>query len=96
MKTPSLRWEFPDARGGAAERRERRRVAHPGIGKTKGSEMPAQDRIPSSDSPHRTVLQADQARQGVTGHNVRYVLAFGLLSAIAVVGLAGFLTGVFG
>ena len=28
------------------------------------------------------VLQIDQARQGVTGHNVRYVLTFGLLGAI--------------
>lgn len=31
----------------------------------------------------RTVLPEDEARSGVTGHNVRYVLAFGLLGAIA-------------
>jgi hypothetical protein len=32
------------------------------------------------------VLCGDDARQGVTGHNVRYVLGFGLLGAV--VGLA--------
>jgi hypothetical protein len=28
--------------------------------------------------PAPTVLLTDQARQGVTGHNVRYVLGFGI------------------
>ena len=32
----------------------------------------------------RTVETAVQARQGVTGHNVRYVLGFGTCSVIAV------------
>ncbi|HLH96021.1 MAG TPA: hypothetical protein VKW08_12985 [Xanthobacteraceae bacterium] len=42
------------------------------------------------------MLKADQARQGVTGHNVRYVLGFGLVGAILVVFLAGFLVKWFG
>jgi hypothetical protein len=33
-------------------------------------------------SPVPTVLPTDQARQGVTGHNVRYVLGFGLAGAV--------------
>ena len=36
----------------------------------------------SRDSEHRTVLPAQQARQGVTGHNVRYVLGFGLIGVV--------------
>ena len=30
----------------------------------------------------RTVVPTQQARQGVTGHNVRYVLGIGLAAAI--------------
>jgi hypothetical protein len=30
----------------------------------------------------RTVVPAEQARQGVTGHNVRYVLGIGIAAAI--------------
>ena len=30
----------------------------------------------------RTVVPTQEARQGVTGHNVRYVLAFGLAAVI--------------
>ena len=37
------------------------------------------------------VLQIDQARQGVTGHNVRYVLTFGLLGAIVIFAALGIL-----
>lgn len=37
------------------------------------------------------VLPADQARQGVTGHNVRYVLAFGLAGAVLGFMVIGFL-----
>jgi hypothetical protein len=33
------------------------------------------------------VVSAQQARQGVTGHNVRYVLGFGLAGAIVVFGI---------
>jgi len=41
--------------------------------------------------PAPTILLADQARQGVTGHNVRYVLGFGLAGAIIGLVLIGFL-----
>jgi hypothetical protein len=34
--------------------------------------------IHQSQTPPLTVLSTDQARQGVTGHNVRWVLAWGL------------------
>jgi hypothetical protein len=34
------------------------------------------------DSEHRTVVAKDRARQGVTGHHVRYVLGFGLAAVI--------------
>lgn len=33
-------------------------------------------------SEHRPVLEKTEARQGVTGHNVRYVLGFGLAAVI--------------
>jgi hypothetical protein len=36
----------------------------------------------SRDGNRRTVLPAQQARQGVTGHNVRYVLGFGLIGVV--------------
>jgi hypothetical protein len=39
----------------------------------------------SSDGPQqRPVVRGRQARQGVTGHNVRYVLGFGLAMIVAV------------
>jgi Flp pilus assembly protein TadB len=38
----------------------------------------------SHDDEHRTVAPTQQARQGVTGHNVRYVLGFGLIGVIVV------------
>ena len=41
-------------------------------------------------SPDPTVLPADQARQGVTGHNVRYVLIISTVSAIVALTLAYF------
>jgi hypothetical protein len=31
---------------------------------------------------HRTVLSTNEARDAVTGHNVRYVLGFGLVGII--------------
>ena len=43
-------------------------------------------------SPVPTVLPTDQARQGVTGHNVRYVLGFGLAGAVIGVVVIGVLT----
>ena len=35
------------------------------------------------DDAHRIVISEDEARGGVTGHNVRYVLAFGMTGVIA-------------
>ena len=37
---------------------------------------------PRLQSEVRTVVPTQQARQGVTGHNVRYVLGIGLAAAI--------------
>jgi hypothetical protein len=34
------------------------------------------------DSQNRPVLNANEARQGVTGHNVRYVLVLGLVAVV--------------
>lgn len=36
------------------------------------------------DDTHHLIVPSDDARGGVTGHNVRYVLAFGLTGIIAV------------
>jgi len=36
----------------------------------------------SHDNEHRTVVSTQQARQGVTGHNVRYVLGFGIVGIV--------------
>jgi len=47
--------------------------------------------VDGSVPPIPTVLQTDEARQGVTGHNVRYVLSFGLAGAIVVCVVLGFL-----
>lgn len=35
------------------------------------------------EAHHTVVLSDDEARSGVTGHNVRYVLAFGMTGVIA-------------
>jgi hypothetical protein len=35
-----------------------------------------------STAEHRPVVSKDEARQGVTGHNVRYVLGFSLTAVI--------------
>jgi hypothetical protein len=43
------------------------------------------------ESPVPTVLLTDQAKQGVTGHNVRYVLGFGLAGAVIGVVVIGLL-----
>jgi hypothetical protein len=37
---------------------------------------------PEGSSENRPVLSAQQARQGVTGHNVRYVLAWGIAGVV--------------
>jgi hypothetical protein len=39
-------------------------------------------RAKSSRRESRTVLSKDEARQGVTGHNVRYVLGIGRTAAV--------------
>jgi hypothetical protein len=49
--------------------------------------MQTQNNMP----PAPTVLPTDQARQGVTGHNVRYVLVFGLAGAVIALMVIGFL-----
>jgi hypothetical protein len=41
--------------------------------------------------PAPTVLLTDEARQGVTGHNVRYVLGFGIGGVVIGLVLIGFL-----
>jgi hypothetical protein len=44
---------------------------------------------PSNDplaKPH-PVVSAQQSRQGVTGHNVRYVLGFGIAAVVIVFGI---------
>ncbi|HLQ90150.1 MAG TPA: hypothetical protein VK148_08960 [Xanthobacteraceae bacterium] len=38
------------------------------------------------------VLSTNEARQGVTGHNVRYVLGFGLLGVIIAFGIIAYLS----
>jgi hypothetical protein len=38
------------------------------------------------------VVPTDDARQGVTGHNVRYVLGFGIAGAVISFVLVGLLT----
>jgi hypothetical protein len=46
------------------------------------------ERLTSENSEHtvgsatRTVVSAQDARQGATGHNVRYVLGFGLAAVV--------------
>jgi hypothetical protein len=39
------------------------------------------------------MLCGDDVRQGVTGHNVRYVLGFGLLGAIVALAVVAFVVG---
>jgi hypothetical protein len=50
--------------------------------------------FPGHESAAPEVVNTTQARQGVTGHNVRYVLAFGIAGVVIVFALAYF--GIFG
>ena len=50
--------------------------------------MQPQNNVP----PAPTVVSTDEARQGVTGHNVRYVLGFGIAGAVICFVLVGLLT----
>ena len=56
------------------------------------SQRMAQMQTRNNMPPAPTVLAADQARQGVTGHNVRYVLGFGIAGAVICFIIVGFLT----
>ena len=54
-----------------------------------------EDRPGRHDASGRPVVTTKEARQGVTGHNVRYVLIFGLIAvvvgfALGYLGVAGF------
>jgi len=53
--------------------------------------MQTLDPIDRSREDAPIVVQTDQARQGVTGHHVRYVLGFGLFGAILVFAVLGIL-----
>ena len=60
-------------------------------------DMQVQDRTSRRDASGRPVLSTKEARQGVTGHNVRYVLIFGLVAvvvgfALGYLGVAGYLS----
>jgi len=51
-------------------------------------EMNAMSSPPNSSAAEpRTVVPTQKARQGVTGHNVRYVLGVGLAAVIVVFGI---------
>ena len=41
-----------------------------------------EDRPGRQDASGRPVVTTKEARQGVTGHNVRYVLIFGLIAVV--------------
>ena len=41
-----------------------------------------EDQVSDPDTKRTIVMSETRARQGVTGHNVRYVLGFGLAGAI--------------
>lgn len=58
-----------------------------------GDEMSMQDRTPGPDGRDRVVMETNEARQAETGHNVRYMLAFGLIGVIVVFCLVGLLVG---
>ena len=42
------------------------------------------DHQPDPATQHRPVVPTTQARQGVTGHNVRYVLGIGVALVVAI------------
>ena len=62
-------------------RNSRRGLSVVEAGRAKATESP----ISASDDRERPiVVDKDRARQGVTGHNVRYVLGFGVVGIIVV------------
>ena len=42
----------------------------------------------SNETEHEVVRTTTEARQGVTGHNVRYVLGFGIAGVVIVFAIA--------
>jgi hypothetical protein len=46
------------------------------------------DQSPRYESAVPEIVNTTRARQGVTGHNVRYVLAFGIVGVVIVLALA--------
>lgn len=56
------------------------------MSQTKSPDYP-DPRTHDDDGPSPEMAPAE-ARQGVTGHNVRYVLTFGTIGAIVAVGIA--------
>lgn len=44
------------------------------------------DHHPDPATQHRPVVPTNEARQGVTGHNVRYVLGISVTAVVAVFG----------
>jgi hypothetical protein len=46
-----------------------------------------EDQVSNSDAKRPIEISGVRARQGVTGHNVRYVLGFGLAGAIIALAL---------
>ncbi|HSV23419.1 MAG TPA: hypothetical protein VLJ17_10360 [Xanthobacteraceae bacterium] len=65
----------------------------------KGPEIKAANENTGNDANNKVrpvapvVLCGDDARQGVTGHNVRYVLGFGLLGAVVGIATVAFVVG---
>lgn len=49
-----------------------------------GSDISQRPEWPERQTVNEPVLPAQQARQGATGHNVRYVLGFGLVAIVIV------------
>jgi len=49
-----------------------------------GGDSPRRPEWSEQQTPHTPVVPAQNARQGTTGHNVRYVLGFGLATVVIV------------
>lgn len=49
-----------------------------------GTPSPQNRDWPEQDTVHSPVLPKEEARQGVTGHNVRYVLGFSIAAIVLV------------
>ncbi|HTV38845.1 MAG TPA: hypothetical protein VMF12_20630 [Xanthobacteraceae bacterium] len=49
-----------------------------------GADAPQRPEWSERETVHRPVLSAQKARQGAIGHNVRYVLGFGIAAVVIV------------